>query len=84
LIVEDIGAVVDSDWQFTQRLPHRARSREDLAVALGRTATYLAGSFRRSGEGWILLRHRRHRAVAKSEPYEQPDGYPQGKPVMPG
>ncbi|MGW8981284.1 alpha/beta fold hydrolase [Streptomyces parvus] len=52
LIVEDIGAVVDSDWSFTLRLPHHAPSRQDLVAALGSTAPYLECSFRRSGGGW--------------------------------
>jgi hypothetical protein len=82
LIVEDIGAVVDSDWQFTQRLPHRARSREDLAVALGRTATYLAGWFRRSGEGWDPSST--STTPCGRQQFAELGRYPQGKPVMPG
>ncbi|MFD6327028.1 alpha/beta fold hydrolase [Streptomyces sp. NPDC058442] len=52
LIVEDIGAVVDSDWSFTLRLPRHAPSRQELATALGSTAPYLECSFRRSEGGW--------------------------------
>jgi pimeloyl-ACP methyl ester carboxylesterase len=51
LIVEDIGAVVDSDWSFTTSLPRQAPSRDALASALGATAPYLEGSFRRSKDG---------------------------------
>ncbi|WP_232265665.1 alpha/beta fold hydrolase [Streptomyces pactum] len=52
LIVEDIGAVVNSDWSFTLRLPRRAPSRQDLVTALGPVAPYLECSFRRSDDGW--------------------------------
>ncbi|WP_228973077.1 alpha/beta fold hydrolase [Streptomyces sp. DH12] len=52
LIVEDIGAVVDSDWSFTSRLPRRAPSRRELVAALGATAPYVECSFRRSEDGW--------------------------------
>lgn len=52
LIVEDIGAVVDSDWSFTLRLPRHAPTRQDLVAALGSTAPYLECSFRRSEGGW--------------------------------
>jgi pimeloyl-ACP methyl ester carboxylesterase len=52
LIVEDIGAVVDSDWSFTTSLPRHAPSRQALVSALGATAPYLECSFRRSEDGW--------------------------------
>lgn len=52
LIVEDIGAVVHSDWSFTLRLPRRAPSRQELVAALGATAPYLECSFRRADDGW--------------------------------
>lgn len=52
LIVEDIGAVVASDWSFTTRLPRHAPSRPALASALGATAPYLECSFRESKDGW--------------------------------
>lgn len=52
LVVEDIGAVVDSDWSFTTRLPRWAPSRQALVSALGATAPYLECSFRRSQDGW--------------------------------
>jgi pimeloyl-ACP methyl ester carboxylesterase len=52
LIVEDIGAVVDSDWSFTMCLPRHAPSRQALVSALGSTAPYLECSFRRSENGW--------------------------------
>ncbi|MFE0550810.1 alpha/beta fold hydrolase [Streptomyces pilosus] len=52
LIVEDIGAVVDSDWSFTLRLPRRAPSRQELVTALGPTASYVECSFRRTAGGW--------------------------------
>ncbi|MEU4470259.1 alpha/beta hydrolase [Micromonospora sp. NPDC023888] len=52
LIVEDIGAVVDSDWSFTTALPRRAPSRDALASALGTAAPYLECSFRQSKDGW--------------------------------
>ncbi|WP_277994293.1 alpha/beta hydrolase [Streptomyces sp. MST-110588] len=52
LIVEDIGAVVDSDRSFTLGLPADAPSREALVAALGTTAPYLACSFRDEGRGW--------------------------------
>ncbi|MFZ3566515.1 alpha/beta fold hydrolase [Streptomyces sp. BH097] len=52
LVVEDIGAVVDSDRSFTTRLPRHAPSRQALIAALGPTAPYLECSMRRSEEGW--------------------------------
>ncbi|OKI16434.1 hydrolase [Streptomyces sp. CB03911] len=52
LIVEDIGAVVDCDWSFTERLPRAAPSRQELIAALGAAAPYLECSVRRSGDGW--------------------------------
>lgn len=52
LIVEDIGAVVNCDWTFTERLPRSAPSRQALITALGATAPYLECSVRRSGDGW--------------------------------
>ncbi|MFF1506079.1 alpha/beta fold hydrolase [Streptomyces sp. NPDC058326] len=52
LVVEDIGAVVDSDWRFTLGLPCGAPSRAGLVAALGPLAEYLECSFRRSGDGW--------------------------------
>ncbi|MFF4838365.1 alpha/beta fold hydrolase [Streptomyces sp. NPDC001315] len=52
LIVEDIGAVVDSDWSFTTRLPRRPPSRQALVAAVGSTAPYLDCSLRRSEHGW--------------------------------
>ncbi|MGW0121502.1 alpha/beta fold hydrolase [Streptomyces sp. NPDC003327] len=51
LIVEDIGAVVDSDWSFTLRLPRHAPSRHHLAAALGPTAPYLECAFRPTDDG---------------------------------
>ena len=51
-IVEDIGAVVDTDWSFTIGLPRLALSRAALASALGSPAPYLECSFRRSEDGW--------------------------------
>ncbi|WP_189856774.1 alpha/beta fold hydrolase [Streptomyces poonensis] len=54
LIVEDIGAVVDSDWRFTRRLPRRAPSRQALLDALGSLAGCLECSVRRSEDGWGL------------------------------
>ncbi|MFC4910826.1 alpha/beta fold hydrolase [Actinomadura gamaensis] len=54
LIVEDIGAVVDSDWNFTLRLPTHAPTREELVAALGGLAPYVEGSLRPSGDGWGL------------------------------
>ncbi|MEV5573301.1 hypothetical protein AB0L06_24925 [Spirillospora sp. NPDC052269] len=52
LIVEDIGAVVDSDWTFTTRFPSPAPSREALVAALGAVAPYLECSFRQDGQNW--------------------------------
>ncbi|MER6120257.1 alpha/beta hydrolase [Streptomyces sp. NPDC001743] len=52
LIVEDIGAVVNSDWSFTLGLPRHAPTRQDLVAALGSTAPCLECSFRRSEGGW--------------------------------
>ncbi|QHA07339.1 alpha/beta fold hydrolase [Streptomyces broussonetiae] len=52
LIVEDIGAVVDCDWSFTERLVPSAPSRQELVSALGATAPYLACSFRQFDHGW--------------------------------
>ncbi|MER5636170.1 alpha/beta hydrolase [Kitasatospora sp. NPDC002227] len=52
LIVEDIGAVVDVDSAFAERLPSRAPSRQALAAGIGPAAEYLACSFRRSPDGW--------------------------------
>lgn len=52
LVVEDIGAVVDSDWSFTTRLPGVTPSREALVAALGATAPYLECSFRQTAQGW--------------------------------
>ncbi|MDQ0306935.1 pimeloyl-ACP methyl ester carboxylesterase [Kitasatospora herbaricolor] len=52
LIVEDIGAVVDCDWSFTERLLRGAASRPELIAALGAAAPYLECSVRRSGDGW--------------------------------
>ncbi|WP_211349400.1 alpha/beta fold hydrolase [Micromonospora pisi] len=52
LIVEDIGAIVDSDWSFTTSLPRHAPTRDALASALGAAAPYLECSFRPSEDGW--------------------------------
>ncbi|WP_338692699.1 alpha/beta hydrolase [Streptomyces sp. Q6] len=52
LIVEDIGAVVDCDWSFTNRLPGVAPSREALTSALGVSAPYLECAFRQTDRGW--------------------------------
>ncbi|MCX5214635.1 alpha/beta hydrolase [Kitasatospora sp. NBC_00240] len=52
LIVEDIGAVVDCDWSFTERLPRGASSRGALIAALGAAGPYLECSVRRTGDGW--------------------------------
>ncbi|MFG3254725.1 alpha/beta fold hydrolase [Streptomyces sp. NPDC048172] len=52
LIVEDIGAIVDSDWSFTLRLPPQAPSRRELASMLGSVAPYLECSFRRADDRW--------------------------------
>ncbi|WP_244315476.1 alpha/beta fold hydrolase [Streptomyces albidochromogenes] len=52
LIVEDIGAVVDIDTGFTERLPDRAPTREALVAALGPAAPYLECSLRPSDQGW--------------------------------
>lgn len=54
LIVEDAGAVMRIDSQFTMSLPRHAPSREALVAALGATAPYLECSFRQVGRGWGL------------------------------
>ncbi|WP_341874855.1 alpha/beta hydrolase [Streptomyces albofaciens] len=66
LIVEDIGAVVDSDWSFTLRLPRQTPSRQELVSALGPVAVYLECCFRRAGDCWgVLLLCRGHGGVAE-------------------
>jgi pimeloyl-ACP methyl ester carboxylesterase len=50
-IVEDIGAVVNSDWSFTTSRPRLALSRDALVAALGSPAPYLECSFRGSKAG---------------------------------
>lgn len=54
LVVEDIGAVVDSDWEYTLRLPTHAPSREELVTALGTLAPYVETSLRPREDGWGL------------------------------
>jgi pimeloyl-ACP methyl ester carboxylesterase len=52
LVVEDIGAVVASDWTFTERLTRGAPSRPELLTALGRLAPYLECAIRETADGW--------------------------------
>ncbi|MGW6405479.1 alpha/beta fold hydrolase [Streptomyces sp. NPDC055134] len=52
LVIEDIGAVVNADWTFTERLAPGASSRQELDTALGTTAPYLECSFRQFDHGW--------------------------------
>jgi pimeloyl-ACP methyl ester carboxylesterase len=52
LIVEDVGAVVDADWDLALRLPPTAPSEAALAEAIGPIAPYLECSFRQRDGGW--------------------------------
>ncbi|WP_051468340.1 alpha/beta fold hydrolase [Actinomadura oligospora] len=54
LIVEDIGAAVDADWEYTLRIPTHAASREELVAALGTLAPYVETSLRQREDGWGL------------------------------
>ncbi|NNH73688.1 alpha/beta hydrolase [Nocardia uniformis] len=54
LVIEDIGAVVDSDLSFTLDWPNRAVNREALSTALGRLAPHLVDAFRQYTDGWGL------------------------------
>jgi pimeloyl-ACP methyl ester carboxylesterase len=57
LVIEDIGAVVDSDLSFCLGWPHRAPTREALLVGLGRFGPSLVDSFRSFPDGWGLAFH---------------------------
>jgi len=52
LVIEDIGAVVDSNLSFALDWPNRAVSREALIANLGRLAPYLVDAFRSFPDGW--------------------------------
>lgn len=57
MVIEDIGAVVDSDLSFALDWPARAASRKALTEALGRLAPHLADAFRSFPDGWGMAFH---------------------------
>lgn len=58
LVIEDIGAVVDSDLSFALGWPDRTQSRESLLKILGpRLAPHLVDAFRKYRNGWGFAFH---------------------------
>jgi pimeloyl-ACP methyl ester carboxylesterase len=57
LVIEDIGAVVDSDLSFALGWPDRAVSRKALVAGLGRLAPHLTDAFRAYDDGWGMAFH---------------------------
>ncbi|SEM98086.1 alpha/beta fold hydrolase [Lihuaxuella thermophila] len=54
MIVEDVGAVVDSDLSFVAEWPRRAPTREALCEAMGRLGPPHLYSMRQYDDGWGL------------------------------
>ncbi|RSS52198.1 alpha/beta fold hydrolase [Streptomyces sp. WAC06614] len=52
LVVEDIGAVVDTDLSFALDWPRRGASREEFLTGLGDAARFLGDSLREYEDGW--------------------------------
>ncbi|MEU8435621.1 alpha/beta hydrolase [Streptomyces sp. NPDC029216] len=54
LVIEDVGAEIDSDLSFCLRWPHRAPTRTALIEQLGDSARYLTDAVREHPDGWGL------------------------------